>query len=155
MSELSKEEQRFQRTLKNGMKEFDRVKDKAENGVIDGLTAFHLYDTFGFPVEFTQEMAKENGLQVDLEGFKKAFDQHQEKSKAGAEQRFKGGLADTSEQTAGSIAPPTCCRRPCVGYCRTIPSASGVPTSPQSGCVLISALAGRLRQRSSRRWKTR
>ena len=100
MSELSKEEQRFQRTLKNGMKEFDRVKDKAENGVIDGLTAFHLYDTFGFPVEFTQEMAKENGLQVDLEGFKKAFDQHQEKSKAGAEQRFKGGLADTSEQTA-------------------------------------------------------
>ena len=100
MSELSKEEQRFQRTLKNGMKEFDRVKDKAENGMIDGLTAFHLYDTFGFPVEFTQEMAKENGLQVDLEGFKKAFDQHQEKSKAGAEQRFKGGLADTSEQTA-------------------------------------------------------
>ena len=51
-------------------------------------------------MEFTQEMAKENGLQVDLEGFKKAFDQHQEKSKAGAEQRFKGGLADTSEQTA-------------------------------------------------------
>ena len=71
MSELSKEEQRFQRTLKNGMKEFDRVKDKAENGMIDGLTAFHLYDTFGFPVEFTQEMAKENGLQVDLEALRR------------------------------------------------------------------------------------
>ncbi len=98
--ELSKEEQRFQRTLRNGMKEFERVKGKTENGQIDGITAFHLYDTFGFPVEFTQEMAKENGLTVDIEGFKKAFDAHQEKSKAGAEQRFKGGLADTSEQTA-------------------------------------------------------
>ena len=98
--ELAKEEQRFQRTLKNGMREFERAKAGFQNGIIDGVTAFHLYDTFGFPVEFTQEMAKENGLTVDIEGFQKAFDEHQEKSKAGAEQRFKGGLADTSEQTA-------------------------------------------------------
>lgn len=100
LSELAKEEQRFQRTLKNGMREFERIKGGFPGGVIDGVTAFHLYDTFGFPVEFTQEMASENGLTVDLEGFHKAFDEHQEKSKAGAEQRFKGGLADTSEQTA-------------------------------------------------------
>jgi len=100
LSELSKEEQRFQRTIKNGMREFERIKGGFTGGVIDGVTAFHLYDTFGFPVEFTQEMAAENGLTVDLEGFRKAFDEHQEKSKAGAEQRFKGGLADTSEQTS-------------------------------------------------------
>lgn len=100
LSELTKEEQRFQRTIKNGMREFDRIKGGFSDGIIDGLTAFHLYDTFGFPVEFTQEMAAENGLTVDLDGFRKAFDEHQEKSKAGAEQRFKGGLADTTEQTA-------------------------------------------------------
>ncbi|MEA5059732.1 MAG: alanine--tRNA ligase [Candidatus Pelethousia sp.] len=100
VSELSKEEKRFQHTIKNGMREFERIKDTFTDGIIDGITAFHLYDTFGFPVEFTQEMAAENGLTVDLEGFRKAFDEHQEKSKAGAEHRFKGGLADTSEQTA-------------------------------------------------------
>ncbi|NCB30551.1 MAG: alanine--tRNA ligase [Clostridia bacterium] len=100
VSELSKEEKRFQHTIKNGMREFERIKDNFTDGIIDGITAFHLYDTFGFPVEFTQEMAAENGLTVDLEGFRKAFDEHQEKSKAGAEHRFKGGLADTSEQTA-------------------------------------------------------
>ncbi|MDR0841578.1 MAG: alanine--tRNA ligase [Christensenellaceae bacterium] len=98
-SELLKEEQRFQRTLKNGMKEFERIKGGFTGGVIDGVTAFHLYDTFGFPVEFTEEMARENGLSVDIEGFDKAYEEHQKKSQAGAEQRFKGGLADSSEQT--------------------------------------------------------
>ena len=98
--ELDREEQRFQKTLKNGMREFARIKDSFTDGLIDGINAFRLYDTFGFPIEFTEEMARENGLKVDVEGFKKAFEEHQAKSHAGAEQRFKGGLADTSEQTA-------------------------------------------------------
>jgi alanyl-tRNA synthetase len=98
--ELSREEQRFQRTLKNGMREFEREKSNFKDGRIDGASAFRLYDTFGFPIEFTQEMAQENGLSVDVEGFHKAFEEHQLKSQAGAEQRFKGGLADTGEQTA-------------------------------------------------------
>ncbi len=98
--ELSREEARFQRTLKNGMREFERVKANFPGGVIDGVTAFHLYDTYGFPIEFTEEMAAENGLSVDAKGFEEAFAEHQRKSQAGAEQRFKGGLADTGEQTA-------------------------------------------------------
>ncbi|HOG01714.1 MAG: Alanine--tRNA ligase [Firmicutes bacterium ADurb.Bin248] len=98
--ELSREEARFQRTLKNGMREFERVKESLAGGTIDGVTAFHLYDTYGFPIEFTQEMAAENGLRVDVKGFEEAFAEHQKKSQAGAEQRFKGGLADTGEATA-------------------------------------------------------
>lgn len=100
LDELSREEARFQRTLKNGMKEFEREKGRFTDGRIDGASAFRLYDTFGFPIEFTQEMAAENGLTVDVDGFHKAFEEHQLKSQAGAEQRFKGGLADTGEATA-------------------------------------------------------
>ena len=100
MTELDKEETRFQKALRNGTREFERIKGSFENGTIDGATAFHLYDTFGFPIEFTEELAKENGLKVDVEGFKAAFEEHQKKSQAGAEQRFKGGLADTSLETA-------------------------------------------------------
>lgn len=100
LEELSREEARFQRTLKNGMKEFERIKNNFPDGMIDGVTAFHLYDTYGFPIEFTQEMAGECGLKVDREGFEAAFAEHQKKSQAGAEQRFKGGLADTGEATA-------------------------------------------------------
>ena len=100
MTELSREEQRFQKTLKNGIREFERIKGTFADGRIDGPSAFRLYDTFGFPIEFTEEMARENGLTVDVEGFKAAFAEHQKKSQAGAEQRFKGGLADSSEATA-------------------------------------------------------
>ena len=100
MTELSREEQRFQKTLKNGIREFERIKGSFADGRIDGPSAFRLYDTFGFPIEFTEEMAHENGLTVDVEGFKAAFAEHQKKSQAGAEQRFKGGLADASEATA-------------------------------------------------------
>ena len=99
-SELSKEESRFQKALRNGTKEFERIKNTFPDGRIDGETAFHLYDTFGFPIEFTCELAGENGLTVDMNGFNAAFEAHQKKSQAGAEQRFKGGLADTSVETA-------------------------------------------------------
>lgn len=98
--ELDAEETRFQRTLVNGMREFERIKGNFQNGMIDGKNAFRLFDTFGFPIEFTEEMAKENGLKVDTEGFHKAFEEHQQKSKAGAEQRFKGGLAEATDETA-------------------------------------------------------
>ena len=99
-TELAKEEARFQHTLKKGMKEFERMKGSFADGKIDGVTAFHLYDTFGFPIEFTEEMARENGLTVDRAGFEAAFSEHQNKSKQGAEQRFKGGLAEANEVTA-------------------------------------------------------
>ena len=98
--ELDAEEARFQRTLTNGMREFERIKGKFENGVIDGKNAFRLFDTFGFPIEFTEEMAHENGLTVDVDGFHAAFEEHQQKSKAGAEQKFKGGLAEATDETA-------------------------------------------------------
>ncbi len=98
LSEIDKEEERFAKTVTQGLKEFDKL--KIEGDLIDGKSAFRLYDTFGFPIEFTLELAAERGLKVDTEGFNKAFLQHQALSAAGAEQRFAGGLADTGEQTA-------------------------------------------------------
>src|SRR5690606_28821765 len=68
-------------------------------GTVGGREAFKLYDTFGFPIEMTTEMAGERGLEVDLQDFEERFKKHQELSHAGAEQRFKGGLADAGEQT--------------------------------------------------------
>ena len=154
LEQLKLEEERFQRTLKKGQAEFEKVygnmmrkktafealkADKSEAVVaaalkqlppspeniptieaikagniddalvekllascakIDGRSAFKLYDTFGFPIEITCEMADEKGVQVDVEGFQERFKKHQETSQAGAEQRFKGGLADNSEETA-------------------------------------------------------
>ncbi|MBC8532095.1 alanine--tRNA ligase [Gehongia tenuis] len=101
MDELKKEEGRFQRTLRQGLREFEKVVGRLKDGKeIDGISAFHLYDTFGFPIEMTVELAKEKGLTVDVEGFEEAFKEHQKKSQAGAEQRFKGGLADQTEETA-------------------------------------------------------
>ncbi len=100
INELNLEEERFQRTLKQGLKEFDKLMLRLSSKQIAGVDAFHLYDTFGFPIEFTLELAAENGLTVDIEGFENAFKRHQEISSAGAEQRFKGGLADMSGETA-------------------------------------------------------
>ena len=100
LSELNLEEERFQKTIKQGMKEFEKLVTYLKENVIPGKSAFRLYDTFGFPVEFTVELARERGFSVHMEGYEAAFKKHQEKSHAGAEQRFKGGLADTGEQTA-------------------------------------------------------
>ena len=154
LEQLKLEEERFQRTLKKGQAEFEKVwgnmarrKDaftalkankadpdavaaalrvlppspdnkpiieQVKDGTIsdatldsllagcakmDGRSAFKLYDTYGFPVEITCEMAAEKGIEVDVEGFNERFKKHQEASHAGAEQRFKGGLQDHSEQT--------------------------------------------------------
>lgn len=99
LEQLKLEEGRFARTLKQGNKEFDKVASRVENGILDGLSAFHLYDTYGFPIEMTCELARERGLKVDIPAFEECFKQHQATSHAGAEQRFKGGLADHSEET--------------------------------------------------------
>ena len=100
LEQLSLEESRFARTLKQGNREFEKLVEKVQDGQIDGVSAFHLYDTYGFPVEMTQELARERGLTVDMDGFHDCFRRHQATSQAGAEQRFKGGLADHSEQSA-------------------------------------------------------
>ena len=79
----------------------EKMNQLAKNfGTIDGRSAFKLYDTYGFPIELTLEMAHEKGLEVDEKGFEERFRQHQQTSHAGAEQRFKGGLADNTEETA-------------------------------------------------------
>ncbi len=103
IEQLKLEEERFTRTLKQGLKEFEKVSnqmDKEGKTVVDGNTTFHLYDTFGFPPELTGEMAKEKGYTVDMVGFEECFKEHQKKSSQGSEQRFKGGLAEQTEETA-------------------------------------------------------
>ena len=114
ISELDKEIKKFEATLSSGLKEFEKIvnginrknefmKTKDSNYIpeteIGGKVAFRLYDTFGFPLEITQELAKENGLGVDKEGFNNAFLEHQEKSKAVSKGEFKSGLADDNEMT--------------------------------------------------------
>ncbi len=98
--ELEKEELKFSKTLQQGIREFEKVAaNLPSGGEIDGVTAFHLYDTYGFPVEITGEMARELGLKVDVEGYNAAYAEHQEKSRAGSEQKFACGLADHKEET--------------------------------------------------------
>lgn len=99
LTEIAKEEEKFGKTLENGIKEIEKVLKFVQNGMLNGKTAFRLYDTYGFPIEMTQEICKEKGCGVDIEGYHNAFAEHQKKSQAGAEQKFKGGLADSGEQT--------------------------------------------------------
>jgi alanyl-tRNA synthetase len=102
LTALQKEEEQFMRTLDQGEKEFAKILPhllKNNQKILSGRLAFKLYDTYGFPIEMTVELAKENGLEVDMDGYMKAFDKHQELSRAGAEKKFKGGLADNSEAT--------------------------------------------------------
>ena len=90
---LTNEKNKFNKTLEKGLKEFEKVSNKD----IDALTAFHLYDTFGFPIELTKELADEKGLKVDLDGFNKLFKEHQELSRTSSQGMFKGGLAGNTE----------------------------------------------------------
>lgn len=113
ISELNKEVEKFSKALEEGHKEFDKVingiekhkefaKSKGEvvPNIISGKACFRLYDTFGFPFELTKELASERGYEVDEEGYKKAFEEHQEKSRTASAGTFKGGLADTSMASA-------------------------------------------------------
>ena len=99
---LIEEKDKFVKTLAHGEREFEKVikKMKEENKkLLDGQTVFKLYDTYGFPPEVTGDLAKEQGYEIDMTEFNKLFKEHQEKSRLGAEQKFKGGLADQNEQT--------------------------------------------------------
>lgn len=114
---IALEEEQFRKTLENGLKQFNRLSLQVHytshevdgNKVLDtesaktiqainAQNAFDLFTTFGFPIELTEEIATEKGLVVDRNGFEKLMEEHREKSRAGAEHKFKGGLADSSEQ---------------------------------------------------------
>jgi alanyl-tRNA synthetase len=102
LAELAAEEEQFVKTIRSGERELEKalpnlLKNPAR--VIPGRVAFRLYDTYGFPLELTEELAAEHGLSVDREGFREAEAKHQEISKLGSGQSFKGGLADHSEAT--------------------------------------------------------
>ena len=92
---LKNEQSKFSRTLEKGLKVFEKVAQNSN--FIDGETAFHLYDTFGFPIELTKEEANLRNMEVDEEGFKKRFLEHQEKSRTASKGKFKGGLSGNSE----------------------------------------------------------
>ena len=97
---LLEEKDKFVKTLAHGEREFEKeVKKLKEQGKdkIEGKVVFRLYDTYGFPPEVTGDLAKENDMTIDMDGFKELFKEHQEKSRAGSEQKFKGGLASTGE----------------------------------------------------------
>jgi alanyl-tRNA synthetase len=104
LESLDQEEGQFAAALERGTREFtklvDAIPDHVERKVISGRKAFYLYETFGFPLELTTEMARERGFEVDETGFEKAYEKHQMQSRAGAEKKFKGGLADHSDKTA-------------------------------------------------------
>ena len=101
LEQLQKEYDLFSKTLDDGLKKANRYLDNiSESGILSGELAFKLYDTYGFPIEFTSELAQERGYQVDMDGFHKKFEEHQNKSRQGAAGKFAGGLADNNEQTA-------------------------------------------------------
>ena len=94
---LKNEKVKFNRTLEHGLKEFEKVVRNLQGDIINKDIAFRLYDTFGFPIELTEELASEMNLKVDTQGFKQKFAEHQEKSRQGSNAKFKGGLASTGE----------------------------------------------------------
>ncbi len=113
LKELTIEMEKFNKALEEGRKEFEKTilgiekhkqfaatKGEIVENIISGKAVFRLFDTFGFPFEITKELATERGYEVDEEGFKKAFEEHQEKSRSATSGTFKGGLADDSYETA-------------------------------------------------------
>ncbi len=113
LTEIRKEMEKFNKALEQGLREFDKVVNGIERKnqfmannpgfipetQINGKSAFRLFDTFGFPIELTVEMANERGLDVDVDGFKTAFEEHQAKSKGAEKGQFKSGLGEENEQT--------------------------------------------------------
>jgi len=95
LEELQKEQEKFTKTLEKGLNKFSRI----SSGNISGVDAFLLFQSYGFPIEMTQELAAEKGIKVDVKGFETEFEKHQQLSRVGAEQKFKGGLSDASEET--------------------------------------------------------
>jgi len=101
LSELEQEETQFSKTLHKGEKEFEKMLEELGESAeaLPGEMAFKLYDTYGFPIEMTKELAAEHEMIVDVKGYEEAYIKHQELSRKGAEQKFKGGLADDSAET--------------------------------------------------------
>ena len=97
LSVLTNEKIKFNRTLEKGLREFEKITSNITDGVINKDLAFKLYDTYGFPIELTCELAKELGIIVDTDGFKEKFKAHQELSRTASSGKFKGGLASTGE----------------------------------------------------------
>lgn len=95
LEELKKEEEKFERTIEKGLKEFEKMSSRN----ITGEQAFLLFQSYGFPLEMTEELADENKIKVDVEGFLAEYEKHQKLSQKGAEKKFKGGLADLSPET--------------------------------------------------------
>ena len=93
---LKDEKVKFNRTLEKGLREFEKA-IKNIDGIIDAKTAFKLYDTYGFPIELTVELAHDNSLDVDIDGFNERFKKHQELSRTASAGKFKGGLASSGE----------------------------------------------------------
>ena len=100
---IQNEEEKFEKTLEKGLKEFEKI---AKRGDISGIDAFHLFDTYGFPLELTQDLAKERNLKVDEKGFQKAFEKHREISRAGVEKKF-GGLGKEATYQATKLHTAT------------------------------------------------
>ena len=96
LDELKKEDEKFRKTLEKGLHKFENM---AKDNKISGKEAFLLFQSYGFPLEMTEELAAEKNIEVDKKDFEKEFEKHQELSRAGAEKRFKGGLADSGETT--------------------------------------------------------
>ena len=94
---LRNEKIKFNRTLEKGLREFEKIVSNINDGKLNKDFAFKLYDTYGFPIELTEELCNERGIEVDTEGFKEKFKAHQELSRAGSSEKFKGGLASTGE----------------------------------------------------------
>ncbi len=97
LTELKKEEMKFRNTLERGLKKFEQIVKQVRK--IDGKNAFLLFQSFGFPIEMTKELAEESGISVDEKGFEEEFKKHQQISRVATEKKFKGGLSDASEQT--------------------------------------------------------
>lgn len=96
---IREEEEKFSKALGQGLKHLEKELTRLTGNQIDGKLAFYMFETFGFPLEVTQEIAKERGLSVDITAYNQAFEEHQAKSRMAGEKLFKGGLADTSEES--------------------------------------------------------
>ncbi len=99
LEEFDKEEEKFTKTIDKGTKRFEKILLNLKSKRIPGIEAFHLYDTYGFPIELTKELADERGFKIDEVGFDEEFKKHQEKSRLGTEKRFSSGLSDHSVDT--------------------------------------------------------
>ena len=94
---LKNEKIKFNRTLEKGLREFEKITKNIHDNKMNKDDAFRLYDTYGFPIELTMELSKEKGIEVDYDGFKEKFHQHQELSRSNSGDKFKGGLSSTGE----------------------------------------------------------